>query len=381
MTLLTAWVVFPLVLGVLSLGCGLLLEQAAGVELPGPLLLPAGFAVVSLAAQMAILFGPTVQFATPAVIALAVAGFGLALPLPRKRLDGWAAAAAGAVYCVFAAPIVLSGRATFAGYIKLDDTATYLAMLDRAMQHGYNVAGLAPSTYQATLDTSLALWLPARVAASARGRACARPGERRVAWQPYLTVLAALLALCLYQLVAGIVRSPRLRAAVAFIGAQAALIYGYALWGGVKELAAAVLVALARRAGAGRGEGLLQPRRSPRAARGNPARGHGRDVRRSQRRWTVWLLPLLGGQSCSLRSLGLWKTLALSSPSCRGALAIPSLLGRRHLALPHGRVHRRERIRESPREGSTGSRSSGSGRAATSACRRQGSTSRTSWSP
>ena len=52
-----------------------------------------------------------------------------------------------AVFAVYAAPIVLSGQATFAGYIKLDDTATWLAMTDRAMEHGRNLAGLEPSTY------------------------------------------------------------------------------------------------------------------------------------------------------------------------------------------------------------------------------------------
>ena len=46
MTIWIAWLVFPLVLGVLSLGCGLLAERAAGVEIPSPLLLPLGFTVV-----------------------------------------------------------------------------------------------------------------------------------------------------------------------------------------------------------------------------------------------------------------------------------------------------------------------------------------------
>src|SRR5439155_1156565 len=58
-------------------------------------------------------------------------------------------------YGLFAAPVVLSGRATFAGYIKLDDTATYLAMFDRYAGHGYDVSGLAVSTYERTLATSL----------------------------------------------------------------------------------------------------------------------------------------------------------------------------------------------------------------------------------
>ena len=44
--LLIAWVLFPLVLGALSLGCGLLVEAAAGVPLRGALLLPTGFAAI-----------------------------------------------------------------------------------------------------------------------------------------------------------------------------------------------------------------------------------------------------------------------------------------------------------------------------------------------
>ena len=195
MALLTAWVAFPIVLGVLALGCGLALDRAAGGTLPGPLLLPAGFAVISLTAQFAILFGPTVRFATLAVVAVAVTGLGLSLPVQPRLLWGWASAAAGGVYAVFAAPIGVSGRATFAGYIKLDDTATYLAMLDRAMQHGYNVAGLAPSTYEATLKTSLALGYPlGSLLPLGVGRALV-PENTAWRWQPYLSFLAALLAL------------------------------------------------------------------------------------------------------------------------------------------------------------------------------------------
>jgi hypothetical protein len=41
MTIWIAWLVFPLVLGALSLGCGLLVERVAGIELPAAL--PARF--------------------------------------------------------------------------------------------------------------------------------------------------------------------------------------------------------------------------------------------------------------------------------------------------------------------------------------------------
>ena len=41
-----------------------------------------------------------------------------------------------------------------------------------------------------------------------------------------------------------LVRGPRLRALLAFLGSQPALLYGYSLWGGIKEMTAAFLLAL-----------------------------------------------------------------------------------------------------------------------------------------
>ncbi|MDX6427302.1 MAG: hypothetical protein QOD52_2707, partial [Gaiellaceae bacterium] len=46
MSLLIGWLAFPLVLAVLSLGCGLLLEAISGVRLPGALVIPAGLASI-----------------------------------------------------------------------------------------------------------------------------------------------------------------------------------------------------------------------------------------------------------------------------------------------------------------------------------------------
>ena len=56
------------------------------------------------------------------------------------------------VFAVYAAPVVLSGQATFAGYITLDDTATWLALTDRVMDHGRTSPGWRPSSYEAMLD-------------------------------------------------------------------------------------------------------------------------------------------------------------------------------------------------------------------------------------
>jgi hypothetical protein len=241
---LIAWLLFPLVLAALALGCGLLLERAAATTLPRPLLLPVGLAVVIVASLFPPVFGSTASLATPLVVALAAAGYGLAWPFRRRRPDGWAAAAAVTTYLAFAAPVLGLWRRTFAGYVKLDDTSTYLAMLDRYLGHGYDVSGLASSTYERTLTTSLSTGypmgslMPLGVGHELLGT------DTAWLWQPYLTLLAAMVALGIYVLSEPLVRARPLRAFVAAVAASAALLYGYALWGGVKELAQAVLLVL-----------------------------------------------------------------------------------------------------------------------------------------
>jgi hypothetical protein len=230
-------------MAVLAFGCGRLIELAAGERLPGPLVLPVGFALVILAGEFATLTGATAELAAPLAAVLAVVGLLLG-PIRRARPDLWSLGAAVAVFAVFAAPVVLSGEATFAGYIKLDDTATYFAMTDRVMEHGRDLAGLAPSTYEATLATTLAIGYPTG-ALMPIGIGHQLLGYD-LAWifQPYIAFLAAMLALTLYGLLATLVPSRPMRAFAAFVAAQPAILFGYSLWGGIKELAGAWLFAL-----------------------------------------------------------------------------------------------------------------------------------------
>ena len=239
-----AWLVFPLALAALCLGCGLLLERCAGLRLPGLLLIPAGFVVVVVIAGLLTSRGETASLATPAVVLAALAGAVLTYPWPGRRLDGWALAAALGVFAVFAAPVVLSGNPTFAGYIKLDDTATWMAFVDRVMDHGRDLSGLEPSSYQTTLQVNLpsgypvGTFLPLGVGSQLTGT--------DVAWlvQPYMATMAALLSLCLYWLAQPLVESRLLRALVAFGAAQPALLFAYSLWGGIKEVAVALAIAV-----------------------------------------------------------------------------------------------------------------------------------------
>jgi hypothetical protein len=231
------------VLAGLSLGCGRLVEVVVGERLSGPLVLPVGLTVVILAGELATLTDATAELAGPLVVALAVVGLLLGRPWQPREWE-WPAAVGVGVFAVFAAPVVLSGKATFAGYIKLDDTATYFAMTDRVMEHARSLTGLAPSTYEATLATTLAIGYPTgSLMPLGLGHQLL---SYDIAWlfQPYLAFLAAMLGLSLYAVLERVIEPRGLRAAAAFLAAQPALLFGYGLWGGIKELSGAWLLAL-----------------------------------------------------------------------------------------------------------------------------------------
>jgi hypothetical protein len=243
MTPFVTWVLFPLVLGLLSLGCGLLVQAGSGVRLPEGLHAPAGLALIIVVGEAFTKASALAPVTTPLVVALALLGFALARPwATRPRITGWPLLAAVAVYLVYLAPVLLSGEPTFTGFIKLDDTATWMGMTDRVLNAGHTWSNLPASTYQAMLQAYLAggepvgSMLPWGIAHQVVGQ--------DLAWefQPYLAVLGAMIALTAWAIARPFVRSPALRALVAFIASQAALLYGYSLWGGIKEVAAALLL-------------------------------------------------------------------------------------------------------------------------------------------
>jgi hypothetical protein len=239
-----AWLAFPLLLVALAAGCGLALERATGARLPGALVAPAGLAVLVVEAHLCTLADATAELATPLVVATAAAGAALARRGRRPlRPDPSALAAAALVFAVFALPVVASGEATFAGYVKLDDTATWLAIADRAMEHGRSTEGLAPSTHEAAFSLNVSGGYPIGAFLPLGAGAVLLPVDAAWLFQPYLCVLAAMLALALYELARPLVPRRPARAAAAFVAAQPALLVGYSLWGGVKEVAAAALVA------------------------------------------------------------------------------------------------------------------------------------------
>lgn len=328
--MLTAWVVFPAVVVLLSAGCGLLLERVVRTPIPGVLVVPAGFAAIVVVGQLLTLVDATAELAAPVVVTLAVLGGGSALGRRLRRAEPWALGCAAAVFVLYGAPILLSGEATFAGYIKLDDTATWMAFTDRTMEFGRNLDGLAPSSYEATLDLNLSKGYPTAIFVPWGIGAAITSQDLAWVFQPYEALLGAMLALCLVAIAAPAVPSPRLRAVVALVAAQAALLVGYSLWGGVKEVAGAMLVALVAalaplplRRGAGAFGTAVPLALAAAALLGTLSIGAG-----------VWLVPLLApvavvaaralGARVALGRAGIW--LGLAALAVIPVLAIGGLL-------------------------------------------------------
>jgi hypothetical protein len=241
-SLILPWVLFPLVLAVIGAGWGAIVERAAGGRVNDALLVPVGLAAALVVAGTLTAFTATAPASITVVAVGAVAG--LVLAWPGWRLGRWPLLAAVGVLLVYGAPVLLSGQATFTGFIKLDDTSTWFDIIDRVMSHSRSVSELPPSTFSLVYTGDVGPTYPLG-AFMLPGVARALVGTD-IAWvfQPYLACCGAALSLCLYALTEPLVSSPRIRALLAFVGAQPALLYGYSLWGGIKEMTAAFLLAL-----------------------------------------------------------------------------------------------------------------------------------------
>jgi hypothetical protein len=161
------------------------------------------------------------------------------------RLDPWAVAVGVGVFAICAAPVVLSGNASFLGYFVDNDAPAHFALIDQLLSHGRDLAGIPQSAYSEILHVYLGTGYPtgADVAVGA-----VRPlVGQDVAWlyQPYLAIVLTFGGLALYELLRGVVASRPLRAACAFIAAQPALLYALYLEASIKELVTSCLVTVA----------------------------------------------------------------------------------------------------------------------------------------
>ena len=243
--LLAAWLLYPVVALLICLGLGLLLERLFAHPLPGVLLLPVGMAVLFAVPQPFIMSGATAEAALVVPVLLAVAGLWLGRgTLRARRPDPWALLAAGIPAAVVAAPVLLSGAVTFAGYTVLGDTSIHMLGADEILTRGLDFDGMPPSSYEFSLFAYFGQNYPTGGAVVA-GILTTLVGQD-VAWTFHVlnVLLIALAALALYSLLTPHVASRRWRAAIVAIAAQPAISVAYVLQESVKEVGALFFVAL-----------------------------------------------------------------------------------------------------------------------------------------
>ena len=243
MDLLAAWVLYPVALGVVCLGLGLLLARVSGWAMPGILLLPAGCAVLLAYARVVTANPTSARLALPVLVVLVIAG----LALSRERLrtlrpDPLLVLAAVGVFLAFGAPVFMSGTPTFAGYLALPDTSHQLSIAWLLAHHGPDASVLDPSSIQSSMTSYIASRYP--IGSQAALGITAPLGVLDLAWlyQPFLSFLAVVTGLALASLAAPLMRRRWQTALVAFAAAQPALVYGFALQGSIKELAALAMI-------------------------------------------------------------------------------------------------------------------------------------------
>lgn len=240
--MIVAWIAYPLLLAALGAGWGALVQKLARVELNSALTIPVGLAAIIVVAGTLTAIEPLVRLAVPVC---AVGAFiGLVWVRPWTRIERWPMLAAIGVIIAYGAPVIASGHPTFLGYLRLDDTATWFDLTDNLFAHGHSAASLPSSTYQLDFTHYVGRSYPiGAFMVFGVGRALLRTD---LAWvfDPYLACCTAAIALCICAFAEPFVTTPRRRALIAFLGAQPALLYGYYLWGGIKEITAAFLLVL-----------------------------------------------------------------------------------------------------------------------------------------
>ncbi|WP_372791211.1 hypothetical protein [Paraconexibacter sp.] len=248
MTALAAWTLVPVVFVALVTGWGLLADRALDRPMPASLLPGAGLSLLVVVTGLVVL----VPGAGPLTISVAGVGALAGLVLGRGRLrdadvGAWGPPllAAAGVLVVHALPTLLDGAGVIGGDGRLDDSGTWLGLTDRVIEYGRDVDGLPPGTYTRVLQDYLGQGYPVGSLLPVGVSARLSLQDTANAYQPVLAGYAVVLACSLYASVRTVVASRVAAALAVFLAAQASLFYGYAQWGGVKELATAALLATA----------------------------------------------------------------------------------------------------------------------------------------
>jgi hypothetical protein len=245
MDLFLCWVIAPAGLLLATVGLSLLVERLTGLALPWTLRPALGLAVAIVIAQFGTATDATAELTLPAILLLALAGLVLERGALGRRPERVEVLVAVAVFLLYASPFLIIGEATLAGYIKLDDTATWLAITDHVFEFGRGgFNDLEPSSHQQVLVDYLGGTYP--IGGFVPMALMSQLSGQDIAYtvQPSMAFAAGTMALGLFELARRLVLGVSRAAIVAILASIASLLVGYYLWGGVKEMVVAALLPL-----------------------------------------------------------------------------------------------------------------------------------------
>lgn len=245
MTFLIATIVFPLLVGALALGCGLLIDRAAGGALPGALLVPLGLGGLVVVAELFAWHDATGSLTPFALLLFAIAGFALGLGRLRGlRPNWWLIAASVGAYVALCGPVLLSGRVTMAGYLLDTTVGFHLLGSDYLLDHARGFGQLPVSTYRMTLEAYYGTQYPSGGHTLLGGAGRLVGLERIWLYQPFLSVMLACCVPTLYYMARRAAVARPVAAGGAMLAVLPALVYSYAQMGAIKEVAALPFVLL-----------------------------------------------------------------------------------------------------------------------------------------
>jgi hypothetical protein len=249
---LVAWVVFPALMLLLSLGAGLAVRRLTGPRAVPPLLVvPVGLATLVVLCGLFCYYAALAPLAAGACAVVGVGGLALGRDTLRRRLrrgvriaDLWPLAAALGAWAIVAAPVVLSGKPGFTGYAHIVDTSYQFDLAAHFAHSGRSIPSLQNSAYEVVLAKYLGSGYPGGGQWTLGALSNLTPVDLSWLYQPFLAFLSAMSALSLYALLGRLIEPRPWRALAAFIAAQPNILIAYAFAGGVKELSTSCFLLL-----------------------------------------------------------------------------------------------------------------------------------------
>lgn len=242
--MLLLWLVAPLLLALLSYGFGLIPSMALRKPLGFTLTTAIGFVLIAILGSL-LTSNPRIAPDTAIIIAV-VSGLSLIISAlwftSYFHFDLPSIFAGLFTYVAYSLPFFIYGRPTWAGWIKLDDNSTFLAVTDRLMNVGRTVPLEITSTFDRVIqmmfvgDSGGRFSYP--VGALIPFGTMSKLTGLESAWlyQPYLSFCAALAAMLFLLIVKKHISGNTAPIVVACLAVLASTMYSYVMWGGIKEI-------------------------------------------------------------------------------------------------------------------------------------------------